>query len=190
MSYAETRLRVARMLPKGGIGAEIGVWKGDYSAKLLELATPRKLHLIDPWEVREDPSYDAAWYGKARGVDMDEVNSSVCSRFEPQIASGQVEIHRAASVDAMSSFADGTLDYVYIDGDHAYEGVKPDLEISVHKVRKGGAICVDDHMIGKWWGDGIVRAVNETLGKYAAELQLVLCADSQVIIIKREEINH
>ena len=174
------------MLPKGGIGAEIGVWKGDYSARLLELARPSKLHLIDPWQTREDPSYDTAWYGKARGIDMDEVHTSVCNRFRTEVASGQVEIHRAPSVVAMSQFPDASLDYVYVDGDHAYEGVKPDLEISVRKVRQGGLICIDDHMIGKWWGDGIVRAVNETLGQNASALQLALCADSQVVIVKRE----
>lgn len=185
MSYAETRLRVARMLPKGGTGAEIGVWKGDYSAKLLELAKPETLHLIDPWAVREDPNYDTAWYGKARGIDMDKVHDGVQARFAEQLASGQVKIHRAPSLDAMSAFDDGSLDFVYVDGDHAYEGVKPDLEISVRKVREGGLICVDDHMIGKWWGDGIVRAVNEILGANPRVLQLAFCSDSQVIIAKR-----
>jgi hypothetical protein len=174
------------MLPKGGVGAEIGVWKGDYSAKLLELATPAKLHLIDPWETREDPNYDTAWYGKARGIDMDGVYAGVRDRFQEQMASGQVHIHRAPSVDAMETLSDGSLDFVYIDGDHAYEGVKPDLEVSVRKIRKGGLICIDDHMVGKWWGDGIVRAVNETLGKYASTLQLAFCADSQVVIVKRD----
>ena len=185
MPYAETRLRVARMLPKGGVGAEIGVWKGDYSATLLDLARPSKLHLIDPWQTREDPNYDTAWYGKARGINMDEVHAGVCDRFHQQTQAGQVEIHRAASTDAMSRFADGSLDFVYIDGDHAYEGVKPDLEISVQKVRIGGLICVDDHMIGKWWGDEIVRAVNETLGANPQTLQLAFCADTQVVIVKR-----
>ena len=188
MGYADTRQRVAAILPKGGIGAEIGVWKGDYSTTLLQHTKPRVLHLIDPWETREDPNYDSAWYGKARGIDMDQVHAEVRARFTAQIDSGQIRIHRAPSVEAMATFPDGSLDFVYIDGDHAYEGVKPDLEISVRKVRVGGLICVDDHMIGKWWGDGVVRAVNETLGAFPRALQLVLCSDSQVVIQKRSDI--
>lgn len=188
MSYADTRMRILRMLPKGGIGAEIGVWRGDYSERLLDIATPRKLHLIDPWAVRMDPNYDAAWYGKARGVDMEATYQQVCARFAAEIKSGQVAIHRKLSTEAMAEFPDGALDYVYVDGDHAYEAVRQDLELSVHKVRTGGAICVDDHMVGKWWGDGVVRAVNEVLGRYPTSLQMVFCADSQVVIVKREDL--
>ena len=189
MSYADTRLRIARMLPKNAVGAEIGVWKGDFAARLLELSAPRKLHLIDPWETRADAGYEQAWYGKASGVDMNAVYSEVCARFTNEIASGQVELHRLPFSVAMTSFPDGALDYVYIDGDHAYDAVLGDLELAVRKVRKHGAICVDDHMTGRWWGDGVVRAVNETLGAYPHALQIALCADAQAVIVKRDDIS-
>lgn len=188
MSYADTRQRILRMLPKGAVGAEIGVWQGDYSERLLDIAAPRVLHLIDPWAVRLDPKYDAAWYGKARGADMEATYQSVRARFAREIAAGQVVLHRSLSAEALAQFPDGALDYVYVDGDHAYEAVREDLELSVHKVRTGGAICVDDHRIGKWWADGVVRAVNEVLGRYPQSLQMVFCADSQVVIVKREDV--
>ncbi|MEM7210846.1 MAG: class I SAM-dependent methyltransferase, partial [Pseudomonadota bacterium] len=116
MSYAETRQRILRMLPKGAIGAEIGVWQGDYSEKLLDITSPRVLHLIDPWAVRIDPLYDAAWYCKARGADMEATYQGVRARFSREIASGQVVIHRKLSNEAMGDLADSSLDYVYVDG--------------------------------------------------------------------------
>ena len=190
MSYAETRLHIARMLPKHAVGAEIGVWKGDFSATLLEHAAPRKLHLIDPWQTREDAEYDQAWYGKARGVNMDAVFAEVRKRFATEIASGQIELHRQPSSVAMAAFPDDALDFVYVDGDHSHDAVRSDLELAVRKVRKRGAICIDDHMTGKWWGDGVVRAVNEILGAYPHALQIALCADAQAVIVKRDDITN
>jgi hypothetical protein len=37
------------MLPKGGIGAEIGVFTGLFSTVLLEIARPKKIYFVDPW---------------------------------------------------------------------------------------------------------------------------------------------
>ena len=43
------RERLLDYLVKGGAVAEIGVWKGDFSAVLIEKLQPSALHLIDPW---------------------------------------------------------------------------------------------------------------------------------------------
>ena len=40
---------LADMLPKGGIGAEIGVFTGLFSTVLLEIARPKKIYFVDPW---------------------------------------------------------------------------------------------------------------------------------------------
>ena len=40
---------IEQYLPKNGIGAELGVFKGVFSSVLLETTKPKKLHLIDPW---------------------------------------------------------------------------------------------------------------------------------------------
>ena len=52
------REQLPRFFPKGGVGAEIGVAHGDYSAVILADADPSELHLIDPWshlETGSDP---------------------------------------------------------------------------------------------------------------------------------------
>jgi len=184
MSYAQARQAVLRLLPKRAEGAEIGVWQGDFSARILEVAAPRRLHLIDPWQVRTDPLHDAAWYGSKAGVDLEATYQSVLDRFAPQRQSGQVVIHRAPSEDAMGALPDGSLDFTYVDGDHAYPAVRTDLELAFAKTRPGGLICVDDHQRGKWWGDGVVRAVNELLGAHPQNLQLTFMAHAQVVIVR------
>ena len=63
------------------------------------------------------------------------------------------------SVEVLSSFEDEYLDLVYIDGDHSYNGVKNDLNISYKKVKTGGYICGHDYSPDIF--DGVVKAVDE-----------------------------
>jgi hypothetical protein len=40
---------ISSVLPKQGIGAELGVFKGQFSPLLMRYSDPKELHLIDPW---------------------------------------------------------------------------------------------------------------------------------------------
>ncbi len=185
MSYAQARATVLAMLPKGGVGAEIGVWKGDFSRQILDAARPKTLHLIDPWKSRSEETHARAWYSSARGADMSAIFHSVQKRFSGEIETGQVILHAMTSSKALSRLPDGELDFVYVDGDHAYDAVRADLDVSFVKTRPGGLICVDDHFDGKWWGDSIIRAVNEFLGAHPTALQVHYAASGQVVILRK-----
>ena len=84
--------------------------------------------------------------------------------------SPQVTIHRAYSTDALALFPDAHLDWVYIDGNHLYEYVKQDLELSLRKTKVGGLITVDDYGEGGWWAGGVKKAVDEFAKGNSAEL--------------------
>lgn len=170
------------MLPKHGIGAEVGVWKGDFSQALLTLAKPRLLHLIDPWQASDEPDHAQAWYGKSRVEDLDQIYHDVVGRFSGELDQDRVRIHRRRSVEVLAHMPPDSLDFVYVDGDHRYQAVRADLELAVAKVRPGGVIVADDHMLGGWWGDGVVRAVNEVLGTHPSRLMLKFCAGDQAVI--------
>jgi predicted O-methyltransferase YrrM len=66
------------------------------------------------------------------------------------------------SVKAAGKIADGALDFVFIDGDHSYEGVKRDLAAWLPKVKPGGWLMGHDY--GNKPDGGVKRAVDE-LGK-------------------------
>ncbi len=153
-----------RQVPAGGVCAEIGVWKGDFSKSILEIARPKKLHLIDPWKFEASDDYAESLYGR-NAVDgqseMDATFEGVRQRFDGEIRQGLVEIHRATSDDAAREFPDGSLDWVYIDGNHLYEHVKADLETYLPKVRPGGYLAGDDYGVEGWWHGGVTRAVDE-----------------------------
>ena len=178
-------MQLLETLPKHAVGAEIGVHLGDFSAQLLRVTQPRKLHLIDPWQYESGDDYAEAWYGGApeRAQELEQRYRSVQSRFAAEIQAGQVVVMRKESESALASFADNSLDYVYIDGNHLYEYVKKDLELSLRKVKPGGYITGDDYTPGGWWKGGVKRAVDEF--GWNGEVNLLWLSNGQ-FVFKRE----
>lgn len=162
-----------RMLPKGSVGAEIGVWKGDFSARILRVVRPARLHLVDPWTFMSGEPYREARYGGQVALDqaaMDDLYEGVLRRFARPIAAGVVEVHRCPSEEAASHFTDGYFDWVYVDGNHLYPFVRRDLELFAPKTKSGGLIAGDDYGVAGWWEDGVTRAVDEFVASGGWEL--------------------
>jgi SAM-dependent methyltransferase len=157
------RYALLRRLPRHAVCAEVGTWRGDHAAQILRWTRPRQLYLIDPWEHRPEGDYEGAMYGGQSGgqQNMDATYNSVLARFARRIDAGQVVVRRQRSADAALAFAQDELDWVYIDGDHRYDGVKADLESFARAVKPGGLIAGDDYGLAGWWEDGVTRAVDE-----------------------------
>lgn len=172
----ERRRFVLEMLPRGSVGAEIGVHQGDFSSAILAVVSPAQLHLIDPWMYEPSPTYERALYGgrAEKGQDeMDERYASVLERFGEEILATQVIVHRGQSAEVLAGIPDASLDWVYIDGNHLYEFVAKDLELSLQKIRSGGLVTGDDYAEGGWWEGGVKRAVDELAETEAARLVLI-----------------
>ncbi len=180
----QARSKVAEFFGSNGTGAEIGVFKGGYSQTILDKASPQKLYLIDPWASAEDPDLAKSWYAKDSEHDMERIYADVKKKFDKHISTGQVELVRRRTQEATELIADGSLDFIYIDGDHRFEGVQYDLDFAFQKVRRGGVIAADDHALGSWWTDGVVQAVNLFVGKYSKDLKIEFAFESQIVIRK------
>ena len=48
----ELRKWILNYVPKGGVGGEIGAFRGHFSEVLLQWLEPRKAYLVDPWTLR------------------------------------------------------------------------------------------------------------------------------------------
>lgn len=146
-----------KRIPIGTVGAEIGVWKGDSSQKFLS-TNPKELHLVDAWSLDvwfdDLPEYQQKEvlekYSKSLGIVKtreayqeyyDKIYKSVVEKFSKN---ENVIIHR---MDSKEWFAktDIKLDWIYVDGDHSYEGCLRDLNSSLSVVKPGGTIFGDDY---------------------------------------------
>jgi Methyltransferase domain len=173
-------------LPEGSIGAEIGVYEGDFSRRILRLVRPNRLHLVDPWVYEGASEYRHSLYGGRRGVDqrhLDQRYQAVVARLQGEVACGQVRIHRQSSEEASAIFEDAYFDWVYIDGNHTYAGVLSDLTRYYPKVRRDGLLTGDDYGVMGWWNGGVTRAVDEFVA--AGLVDLVEIKRCQFILRKR-----
>jgi hypothetical protein len=158
------RRALLETIPQGGVCAEVGVWKGTFSRKILDVTKPSKLHLIDPWSFQ--PQYPDRIYGGkvAEGQDdMEQIYQNVCAEFGDI---PEVEIHRGYSDQLLAAFPDGYFDWLYVDGNHYYDFVLSDLTLGWQKLKPGGLMIGDDYDWGKRDGYPVKRAVAEFMRQH------------------------
>lgn len=151
----KNRLELAELFRDKGftVGAEIGVFDGYFSEHLLKTIPNLHLHAVDAWQV-----YNGYRDHKFQR-NMDAAFVRAQERFAP--FAGKVMITRKFSMDAVKGFGDGTLDFVYIDGNHEYKFVKEDIEQWTKKVRIGGIVAGDDYYLTPHGNVGVLKAVDE-----------------------------
>jgi uncharacterized protein YndB with AHSA1/START domain len=136
-------------LPRHSVGAEIGVWKGEFSAELLAVVEPELLVLIDPWEKNTDHTNYESTVNTTQER-LDGIYEAVVERF--RLAEG-VEVIRARSLDVA---ARNTIefDWVYDDSQHNEASVAANARAWWPHVKPGGYYCGHDFNL-----DGVRRAI-------------------------------
>jgi predicted O-methyltransferase YrrM len=141
------RTLLARMMSDLGyrVGAEIGTRYG-MSAKLwCETVPGLKLTCIDPYSIY-------------RPRKSQEKQDDTFASAQQTLAPFDVTFMRESSIKSADRFEDESLDFVHIDGDHAFDMVMQDLILYVPKVRKGGMILVHDYF--NFYQGGVIKAVD------------------------------
>jgi predicted O-methyltransferase YrrM len=139
---------------------EIGVWQGRSTAYLAHLieqsGKPIFFYAFDTFEGSPEHNADIDAM-KQRGTSLENIarqNLIDCG------VADHVRILKQASVEGAKRFENGTLDLVFIDGDHGHEAVKADILAWLPKLKPGGLIAGDDY--SPHW-PGVVQAVDELL---------------------------
>ena len=92
---------------------------------------------------------------------------------------------RKKSTDASYEIEDGSLDFVYVDGNHYYDGVASDLELYSRKLRAGGFLMLDDWL---WKDDNGLRSVQKAildfLASRAGDFQVLEIQHGQIILLR------
>ena len=140
------RAQMLEALPKNSVVAEIGTQYGEFAEKIMRATQPEKLHIID--------------------LDLSLIEKNLDKRDSVRAgkASGSIKFHQGDSSAVIDTFPDGYFDWIYIDGDHSYKGVKKDIEKAYPKVKESGLLVFNDYT---HWSPyemipyGIPRAVNE-----------------------------
>lgn len=154
---AELRTWILQYVPKGGVGAEIGTFRGHFAEGLARRAAPRKLYLVDPWSLAGEETDG----GVAGGPRL------------PAAAARQEAMWRLAAYPATelrvvngffprcrSSFEE-PLDFIYLGAGRGFDETRQQLRIADRLLAPKGVVIGDD-----WCPDpaaprhGVFRAVN------------------------------
>ena len=84
----------------------------------------------------------------------------------------KLRMHRLKSVDAAPLFGDFSVDAVFIDGLHTYEGVVDDIKAWQSKIKVGGSLIFNDYNAVAPF-PGISRAVNEFAKGQRIEVKMI-----------------
>lgn len=163
-----SRLDLLKLVPKRGWVLEVGVFESKFTR---EMAVKRPdLHImgVDNWD----------------GIFANN------KAMAYQHLGNKGMLIQANSVEFARSLGDGTLDMVYIDGDHAYKAAKADIEAYWPKVRKGGILAGHDYEEIKhdrpiWGTVGVEPAVDEFVKANGLTLNVISSEYPQSFYIKK-----
>lgn len=158
-----------------GSAVEIGTHLGEFAEQILLQWQGKMLYCVDPWQDRL-PDYDDPIAPRDRQADY----RAAIKRLAPY--GDHCELIRMLSHDAASCFENESLDFVYIDGNHAYPFVKQDIADYWPKVKPGGILA--GHDLDHEWAKTVRVAVEQFLMAHNKRAFVVLGDAQSWYIIK------
>lgn len=141
-------------------GAEIGVWRGKWSARICADNPRLEMLCVDLWATYQE-------YTDARN--NADALADAYAMAKQALAPYRATMIRKTSTDAAHDVPDGSLDFVYIDGNHTEPFVKMDLEAWAPKVRSGGIVSGHDYL---WRKEKPYIQVKAAVDRYVADHQI------------------
>jgi predicted O-methyltransferase YrrM len=114
---------------KLGVGAEIGVQRGHNSLQIIKSGWTGKIMAVDLWD------------------NHDEYTEALIN-----LGGLKVDMIKGESLSIAKLIPDESLDWIYIDADHTFNGIYNDLHAWYSKVRKGGIVSGHDYLDGNYNG--------------------------------------
>jgi hypothetical protein len=145
-----TRVELINIIGKGfpnGKGVEVGTFKGEFSKQILENWSGT-LYMVDVWRPLSDKEYlDSSNHTNFENGVYSEAMKNISGHEDRAV------MLRATSEIASNMFEDNSLDFVYIDANHAYDYVVQDIDLWYPKLKEGGYLCGHDYINMDWYND-------------------------------------
>jgi hypothetical protein len=164
------------MLGLNRFAVEVGTHRGQFAADFLS-RWDGNITCIDPWD--NPPGYESQ-APFLQGGDGDREKDYLETKRVLKVYGDRVNLMRSTSAIAVMKFADSSLDFVYLDGDHTRPGIDYDLTTWWPKLRRGGLLAGHDIITSEppnapdEWGRYIQPAVEEFARREFRRIYLVV----------------
>lgn len=162
-------------------GVEVGTERGEYAEVLCKANHDLWLDCVDPYRAYKD----------YREHTSQEKLDAFYYEATARLAKHNVTFVRDASIDAAHRYDNGSLDFVYLDGNHSLPYVISDLHAWVPKVRKGGIVAGHDYIRRNnslKYQCHVVEAITAWTQCYMVKPLFIVGAKHQVVGQKRDAI--
>ena len=123
------------------VGVEVGVYKGEYTKKLLDAGL--EIYAVDPWGILTEYPDNRPEY-----IDRQQFLYAHTLRYlKNYLETGQCKIIRKTSMEAVKDFDIESIDFVYIDANHKFRYIAEDIYEWAKRVKKGGIVAGHDYFI-------------------------------------------
>ena len=169
---AERGGAIIRRLPRNARVAEIGVFVGTLSEYLLRSRRDIHLTMIDSWapQERQPAHYVESQDRHALCTAEEVVSYRLKAKRKVHRYEDRVSVMAVPSLVAAPLVAEQSMDMVFIDGDHSYDGVCADICAWQSKIKPGGYLGGHDYDNPYTPFPGVKRAVLELLSHMVLEL--------------------
>lgn len=159
-------------LPQGEVqGVEVGVFAGDLSSRLLAREN-LGLVMVDSW-LGDGASYEEGSDDFHAALSQKEQNAYMNMAFQrTDFAKDRRSIMMIDSVKAAELFRDASMDFVFIDADHSYDGCKRDIAAWYPKLKDGALLSGHDYNHPEYPSWGVKRAVDEFAKSHGLAIDL------------------
>lgn len=165
-------MEILSRLGKNPVGAEIGVFRGSLSRRLL-VRPDLRLFMVDSWgEYRDGYAESGDYVAGLSTADLRDARDAAESHT--RFAEERRTICQGDSVRSADDFEAGRLDFVFIDADHTLDACRADINAWAPKLKPGGLLCGHDYDRPdlpnvKW---GVKQAVDEFAEAYGLTVEL------------------
>lgn len=115
-----------------GSGVEIGCAAGSFSRTVLGQWKGEKYYMVDPWRVQSETVYREST-NTAAPFEQWFLDCQALAKEDRRVV-----LMRFLSEEVAGNFTDRSLDWVYLDGNHAKEAVLNDMALWWEKLKPGG----------------------------------------------------
>lgn len=126
---------------------EIGSYQGESTTIFAKNFTDSKIFAVDIWSNNYEMDINTN-----NPIDVENNFDTITINY-PNIIKIKMSSEKFSNI-----IADNSIDFIYIDGDHSYDGVNTDIIKWRNKIKKGGYIAGHDYVEDRI---DLIRAINE-----------------------------